>query len=63
VRGEARVERLLPKSSNKRHTSITPDEGDSVQGVVQEILNIQDNELDRYIGQTYTVDNLSQALV
>lgn len=31
---------LLPKSSNKNHMPIVPDEGDSVQGVVQEVLNI-----------------------
>lgn len=30
---------LLPKSSNNEHTPITPAEGDSVQGVVQEVLN------------------------
>ncbi len=29
---------LLPKSTNKSHMQITPEEGDSVQGVVQEIL-------------------------
>lgn len=29
---------LLPKSSNKAHLPITPDEGDSVQGVVQEVI-------------------------
>jgi DUF2075 family protein/SOS-response transcriptional repressor LexA len=29
---------LLPKSTNKSHTPIIPDEGDSVQGVVQEVL-------------------------
>ena len=34
---------------------------DNSDGQLQ--LNIQDNELDRYIGQTYTVDNLSQVLV
>ena len=32
------VRLLLPKSSNKDHIPITPDEGDSVQGIVQEIL-------------------------
>lgn len=32
------VRLLLPKSSNKNHVPITPSEGDSVQGVVQEIL-------------------------
>lgn len=31
---------LLPKSTNKAHNPIIPDEGDSVQGVVQEVLNI-----------------------
>jgi len=29
---------LLPKSTNKSHMPITPDEGDSVQGIVQEVL-------------------------
>ncbi len=29
---------LLPKSTNKSHMPITPEEGDTVQGVVQEIL-------------------------
>jgi hypothetical protein len=32
------VRLLLPRSTNKAHTPITPDEGDSVQGIVQEIL-------------------------
>lgn len=32
------VRLLLPKSSNKDHAPITPGEGDSVQGVVQEVL-------------------------
>ncbi len=32
------VRLLLPKSSNKNHTPITPGEGDSVQGIVQEVL-------------------------
>ncbi|TSD06302.1 MAG: hypothetical protein Greene07147_161 [Parcubacteria group bacterium Greene0714_7] len=32
------VRLLLPKSSNKDHTPITPSEGDSVQGIVQEVL-------------------------
>ncbi len=32
------VRLLLPRSTNKKHSSITPDEGDSVQGVVQEVL-------------------------
>ena len=30
---------LLPKSTNKSHSPIIPDEGDSVQGVVQEVIN------------------------
>jgi len=30
---------LLPKSSNSVHQPILPDEGDSVQGVVQEVIN------------------------
>lgn len=30
---------LLPKSTNKRHMPITPGEGDTVQGVVQEVLD------------------------
>ncbi|MDQ5901592.1 MAG: uncharacterized protein QG580_307 [Patescibacteria group bacterium] len=38
------VRLLLPKSSNKDHTPITPDEGDSVQGVVQEVLKDEDYE-------------------
>lgn len=29
---------LLPKSTNKKHKPITPGEGDSVQGIVQEVL-------------------------
>lgn len=33
---------LLPKSTNKSHTPIVPDEGDSVQGVVQEVLDEED---------------------
>ena len=32
------VRLLLPKSTNKRHTPIIPGDGDSVQGIVQEIL-------------------------
>ena len=32
------VRLLLPKSSNKNHAPITPGEGDSVQGIVQEVL-------------------------
>lgn len=31
---------LLPKSTNKSHMPITPEEGDSVQGIVQEVLKI-----------------------
>lgn len=30
---------LLPKSTNKSHQPIEPEEGDSVQGVVQEVIN------------------------
>lgn len=33
---------LLPKSTNKTHMLITPEEGDSVQGVVQEVLDIKE---------------------
>ncbi len=29
---------LLPKSSNKKHSPIIPEEGDSVQGIVQEVV-------------------------
>lgn len=29
---------LIPKSTNKTHTPITPGEGDSVQGIVQEVI-------------------------
>jgi repressor LexA len=29
---------LVPRSTNKSHMPITPEEGDSVQGVVQEVL-------------------------
>ena len=29
---------LLPKSSNKSHSPITPGEGDEVQGIVQEVI-------------------------
>lgn len=32
------VRLLLPRSANKSHTPITPGEGDSVQGIVQEVL-------------------------
>ena len=35
---ESGVRLLLPRSTNKAHTPITPGEGDSVQGVVQEVL-------------------------
>lgn len=35
---EGGVRLLLPRSSNKSHSPITPDEGDSVQGIVQEVL-------------------------
>ena len=35
---------LLPKSTNKIHMPITPEEGDSVQGVVQEVVVPQRNE-------------------
>ena len=30
---------LLPKSTNKDHHPIIPEEGDSVQGIVQEVIN------------------------
>jgi len=32
------VRKLLPKSSNKEHTPIIPNEGDLVQGIVQEVV-------------------------
>lgn len=32
------VRKLLPKSTNKMHVPITPEEGDNVQGVVQEVI-------------------------
>ena len=32
------VRLLIPKSTNKSHMPITPEEGDSVQGVVQEVV-------------------------
>lgn len=32
------IRMLIPKSTDKRHMPITPDEGDSVQGIVQEII-------------------------
>lgn len=34
---------LLPKSTNKKHSPITPGEGDSLQGIVQEVLKDIDN--------------------
>lgn len=34
---------LLPKSTNKNHRPIVPEEGDSVQGVVQEVVTDMDN--------------------
>ena len=33
---------LLPKSTNKKHQPIIPGEGDTVQGVVQEVIKIED---------------------
>jgi repressor LexA len=33
---------LRPKSTNKSHQPITPEEGDTVQGVVQEVLKIEE---------------------
>jgi uncharacterized protein len=36
---------LLPKSTNKEHKPIIPEEGDSVQGVVQEILKDDEFEI------------------
>ncbi len=33
---------LIPKSTNKKHMPITPDEGDSVQGIVQEVIKSGD---------------------
>lgn len=35
---------LLPKSTNKIHQSIIPEEGDSVQGIVQEVIKRIDKE-------------------
>jgi DUF2075 family protein/DNA replication protein DnaC len=32
---------LIPKSTNKNHMPITPDEGDSVQGIVQEVIELK----------------------
>jgi hypothetical protein len=29
---------LLPKSTNKTHQPVIPEEGDSVQGIVQEVI-------------------------
>ena len=37
------VRLLIPKSTNKNHTPITPDEGDSVQGIVQEVIKPTDS--------------------
>ncbi|MFH1193041.1 MAG: DNA/RNA helicase domain-containing protein [Candidatus Jorgensenbacteria bacterium] len=34
------VRLLIPRSTNKKHVPITPKEGDSVQGIVQEIIEI-----------------------
>lgn len=34
---------LLPKSSDKKHSPIIPEEGDSVQGIVQEVLIEEDD--------------------
>lgn len=34
---------LIPKSTNKKHMPITPDDGDKVQGIVQEILDPSSN--------------------
>ncbi len=34
---------LIPKSTNKKHMPITPEEGDSVQGVVQEVIEPTDS--------------------
>ena len=36
------VRLLLPYSTNKKHVPITPDEGDSVQGIVQEVIKLSD---------------------
>jgi len=38
------VRLLMPKSRNKSHAPITPEEGDSVQGVVQEVLESESRE-------------------
>lgn len=35
---------LLPKSTNNIHQPIIPDEGDSVQGIVQEVIKKSDEE-------------------
>lgn len=32
------IRMLIPRSTNKKHMPITPEEGDSVQGIVQEVL-------------------------
>ena len=34
---------LLPKSTNKNHQPIIPEEGDIVQGIVQEVINQDDD--------------------
>jgi hypothetical protein len=34
----------LPKSTNKTHQPIIPEEGDSVQGIVQEVIRKLDEE-------------------
>ncbi len=34
---------LIPKSTNKKHMPITPDDGDKVQGIVQEVLDPSSN--------------------
>lgn len=36
------IRQLIPKSTNKRHTPITPEEGSIVQGVVQEVLKTEE---------------------
>lgn len=38
------VRLLLPKSSNKYHSPITPGDGDTVQGIVQEVIKQTDEE-------------------
>lgn len=37
------VRLLIPRSTNKSHVPITPEEGDSVQGIVQEVLEFGSN--------------------